>query len=428
MHVAVIGAGLLGVTTAYFLRRHGLTVTVLESRAEPALGASYGNGGYCQTSAPDPWNAPGVLKLFWRAWFAAVCGHADRSAFAVRTSALPGLLGWGRCFLKHANIETFRTHLIKNRHLAEYTQTVVADLVEREALDFCRSTSGGLIIFRDHASMESYAEVARYVGEDGARYGILDRDALLEKEPALYDVGDQLVGAVFFPDDSAGNPRAFCRQLAAIAEGNGVEFRYGASVRSIESSRSGVQVATSRDVITADAGVIAAGSESGRLAAALGIRLPIAPAKGYSISVPMDGWSDRPRHVIADMGVHAGINPMGDVLRVAGTAEFAGFKSGITSERTDYLIGLVRAVFPRFAETIDGKRIDPWAGLRPLSADGIPMIGKTHVDGVYVNTGHGGLGWTQAPGSSKALADLIAGVEPEFDLSAFSASRFHGRD
>lgn len=425
MHVVVIGAGLLGVTSAYFLRRHGFSVTVLESAVGPALGASYGNGGYYQTSAPDPWNAPGVMKLFWRAWFAALRGHADRSAFAVRTSALPGLLGWGRRFLKNANAKTFQDHLIKNKRLAEYTQTVVADLVESEMLDFCRSTSGGLIIFRDDASMASYKGVAKYAGEDGARYEVLDRNTLLEKEPALSEVGDQLVGAVFFPDDSAGNPHAFCRQLAAIAESKGVEFRYDTSADGIQSSGSGISVATGQDVITADAVVIAAGARSKSLAAQLGVRLPIAPAKGYSISVPMEGWSNRPRHVIADMGVHAGINPMGDTLRVAGTAEFSGFRPGITPERTNYLIGLVRAVFPGFAETIDRTSIDPWGGLRPLSADGIPIIGKTHVDGVYVNTGHGGLGWTQAPGSSKALADQIAGVGPEFDLAAFSVARFH---
>ncbi len=161
------------------------------------------------------------------------------------------------------------------------------------------------------------------------------------------------------------------------------------------------------------------------MAAQLGIRLPVAPAKGYSVSIPMADWSNPPRHIIADMGVHAGLNPMGDVLRVAGTAEFTGFHPGFSSARVEYMIDLVRAIFPTFAETIDAKQIDPWAGHRPLSADGIPMIGATGVDGVYVNTGHGGLGWTQAPGSSRALADLIAGVESGLDLSDYAVSRFN---
>ena len=138
----------------------------------------------------------------------------------------------------------------------------------------------------------------------------------------------------------------------------------------------------------------------------------------------MRDWDNRPSHVIADMGTHAGVNPMGDHLRVAGTAEFAGLRPGISPERTQYMIDLVRQTFPSFAETIDPEEIDPWGGHRPLSADGIPMIGETQVDGVYVNTGHGGLGFTQAPGSSKALADLVAGVSPQFDLADFSVSRF----
>lgn len=423
-HVVVIGAGLLGITTAYFLRRKGLDVTVLESADEPALGASYGNGGYYQSSAPDPWNAPGVMKVFWQAWRASLLGRVDRSAFAVRTSSLPGLLGWGAKFVRSATLETFQRNLLKNKTLAEYTQTVVKDLVVREALDFSRSTAGGLILFRDHQSMDGYVDIAKYVATHGARYDALDRQALLLKEPALSEVGEELVGAVYFPDDSAGNPRVFCQQLAAIAEDTGVDFRYGAAVSRIQPERGAVLAEVGGDQIVADAIVIAAGAWSKELAAPLGIALPIAPAKGYSISVPMADWANRPRHVIADMGVHAGINPMGDTLRVAGTAEFSGFKHGTSAARTDYLIGLVRAVFPSFAETIDRKRIDPWGGFRPLSADGIPIIGKTHVDRIYVNTGHGGLGWTQAPGSSKALADMIAGTEPGIDLGDFALARF----
>jgi len=152
--------------------------------------------------------------------------------------------------------------------------------------------------------------------------------------------------------------------------------------------------------------------------------LPIAPAKGYSISIPIPGQSNRPRHVIADMGIHAGVNPMGNVLRVAGTAEFSGFKEGVTTARIKYLLDLARQLFPTLVDSVEHDEIDPWGGHRPLSADGIPMIGPTRVHSVYVNTGHGGLGWTQSAGSGKALADKIAGKEPEIDLSDFSVARF----
>ncbi|MFK7888515.1 MAG: FAD-dependent oxidoreductase [Gammaproteobacteria bacterium] len=422
--VVVIGAGLLGITTAYFLRQHGYDVTVLERASEPALGASYGNGGYYQSTMPDPWNAPGALKMFAQAWMASITGKGDHSAFCARTSALPGLMSWGVRFLRNANRETFLSHLIKNKNLAQYTQTVVEDLVERETLDFARATDGGLVVFRKPEALESYGELAQWVSEHGARFELLDRDALLAKEPSLTEVGDELVGAVHFPDDSAGNSKIFCDQMAAIAQQNGVDFHYDTQVQKVSTTTEGVRVTTSEGEFAANALVIAAGVHSRALATPLGIDLPIAPAKGYSISVPMGGWSNRPRHVIADMDTHAGLNPMGDVLRVAGTAEFTGMRSGVSEERTRYLISLVRQLFPSFAKDVDPAQIDPWGGHRPLSADGIPMIGETPVKGVYVNTGHGGLGWTQAPGSSKALADLIAGDDSRFDLSGFSIARF----
>ena len=414
----------MGITTAYFLREHGADVTVLESQSGPALGASYGNGGYHQSSLPDPWNAPGALKMFWKAWSASLAGRSDSSAFAVRTGSLPGLVKWGRQFLKNSSREIFLQQLLRNMALSSYTRQVVAELVSSESLEYSRITTGGLIVFRDEQSMAGYRSVAEFASEHGCRFEMLDREALLSTEPSLYEIANKLAGAVYFPDDSAGDPRAFCCQIAAIAANRGVLFEYDTPVSGLARRGGRIHVQTPVSGRDADAVVIAAGARSSMLAQAIGEYLPIAPAKGYSITVPMHGWDKRPKHVIADMGPHAGINPMGDYLRVAGTAEFAGLRPGVTAERTQYMIGLVRESFPSFATTIDAQAIDPWGGHRPLSADGIPMIGRTSVDGVYVNTGHGGLGFTQAPGSSRALADLIVGETPQLDLADYSVMRF----
>ena len=424
MRVVVIGAGLLGVCTAYFLNRQGIEVDVLDREDSAARGASYGNGGYLQASLPDPWNAPGVFRIFSRAWLSSLAGRGDSSAFAVSTSALPGLMRWGIRFLKNANRSVFLDHLIKNMRLAKYTLTVLDELDEQEPLDYYASNKGGLIIFRDEASMTGYFDVARYAGDYGCVFEALDRDALLRTEPALADIRERLFGAVYFPDDRAGNSRLFCEQLSAAAGRRGVRFRFGESVQRIAGNSPDVVVTTNRDSVRCDAVVIAAGAWSASVARSIGIRVPIAPAKGYSISVPMDEDSIRPSHLIADMGVHAGINPMGDVLRVAGTAEFCGLRPGISAERTAYLIELLRQVYPKLAENVDVSRIDPWGGHRPLSVDGLPMIGATRVPGVYLNTGHGGLGWTQGAGSAKALADLIANADASFDLADYSLSRF----
>jgi D-amino-acid dehydrogenase len=424
MHVVVIGAGLTGITTAYFLRRHGIDVTVLEKEVAPALGASYGNGGLLQTSAPEPWNMPGIFSVFAQAWLAGLTGKGEKSAFVTRTLALPGLVGWGLKFLKYANAEDYLGQTVRNMRLASYSRDVLNELNSAESLSYSYRDCGAIFLHRSEESLAGYVTLAEHVGKNGARYKVLDCDALLEREPSLTEIGDQLVGAVFYPDDSAGSSRDFCQQMAEVCSEKGVEFAYDTLVSRISTNNHCVAVQTTNDEVVADALVIAAGAHSTRLAKSIGVRLPIAPAKGYSISIPMRNWDNRPRHVIGDMGVHAGVNPIGDVLRVAGTAEFAGMKEGISEERTDYLIGLARQIFPTFAATIKRDEIDPWGGLRPLSADGLPMIGSTSVKNVFVNGGHGGLGWTQAAGSGRAIADLIADANDRFDLSDYSPGRF----
>lgn len=424
MHTVVIGAGLLGASTAYFLLRHGIEVTLVEAQAGPALGASFGNGGYQQATVPDPWNAPGVGRLFWSAWKASLFGQADDSPFVVRTRALPGLIGWGRRFLKHAFQASYLDHTIKNWHLAQYTLEVTRQVADAEQISYAASDQGGLILFRSHDSLESYEQLARHLAERGARYERLDRDALYTQEPSLARLESRLVGAIYYPDDRSGDARAYCLGLVKALEANGAAIAYDEPVQDLSVLADGIRVQGKHLDVKADAVVIAAGSGSPLLARQLGIHLPITPAKGYSISVPMDDWELKPKHVMADMGVHAGVNPMGARLRVAGTAEFSGHSSEITQGRVRYLVDLLRALYPAEADRVDIADVEPWSGLRPLCADGLPIIGESPVPGVYLNTGHGGLGWTQALGSGKALADRIAGLAPDLDLSPYSYSRF----
>lgn len=425
MHVVIIGAGLMGITTAYYLCRHGVEVTVLDKEPGPALGASYGNGGLLQTSAPEPWNMPGIFSVFAQAWLASLTGRGESAAFVTRTLALPGLLGWGLKFLRYANRSDYLGHTVKNLRLSNYTRDALRELNSTESLDYARAENGSIFLFRDQASMAAYVDLAEHVAKHGSRYVALGRDDLLEREPSLSDIGEQLVGGVYYPADSAGNSRQFCEQMSQILAAKGAEFRYGRDVSRLSQQGDAWSVSAGHDNLVADAVVLCAGAHSTRLARSIGIRLPIAPAKGYSISIPMRDWGNRPRHVLADMGVHAGANPMGDILRVAGTAEFAGMRDGVSSERIDYLIGLTRQIFPQFAGTIRHDEIDPWSGLRPLSADGLPFIGRTHMQKIFINSGHGGLGWTQAAGSGKALADHIVGARNGFDLTDFSPVRFH---
>jgi len=424
MHVIVIGAGLLGVSSAYYLRRHGVDVTVLDGESGPAMGASHGNGGYVQASVADPWNAPGVFKMFAQAWMAGLGSKSESSAFVTRTGALPGLASWGLRFLKNSTAEIYLQHTLLNSRLARYSLHALAQIDADEGFSYSQSDTGGLIIFRSEEALLAYRQLSEQVCGEEMRFECLDRDALLQKEPSLCGISGELAGAVYFPSDHAGDSREFCEQLAATTTNQGTQFLFDTVVTGIDTTNGRVQISTLQEVHQADAVVIAAGVGSSKLAKSLGIYLPIAPAKGYSITIPMNDWADRPSHVIADMGVHAGVNPIGNALRVAGTAEFAGMKTGISEERVDYLIALTGQVFPEFAATIDPGDVSPWAGHRPLSADGLPILGSTVVENVYMNTGHGGLGWSQAAGSGRAVADQIVGVERSFDVSEYSIGRF----
>ena len=421
MHVVIIGAGLQGICTAYYLAEAGVEVTVLERNDGPALEASFGNGGYLQAECPEIWNQPGILGALPKWWWASLSGNRREAAKLLRTSELLRLLPWGIRFLRAAKPETYFRHVALNRELALYTLDCMADLRRELGVEYAHRSCGALFIYRDRDSLERLRPLLDRLG---AEWEELDRDMLLQTEPCLRPIGEELCGAVRFPRDVSADSYLFSQSMCELAAQKGVTFAYGSPVSRIAADGSGVSVAADGKEVRGDALIIAAGAYSGRLAATLGIKLPIAPAKGYSVTIPLGDWPERPRHVIGDMGVHAGLNVLGDSLRVAGTADFCGFDSSVDPERIDYMTGLVEAVLPEFADAMDRSAIRPFAGLRPLSVDGLPMIGATTVPNVYVNTGHGGLGWTMAAGSARALADRIRGLTPDLHLDSYSPLRF----
>ena len=421
MRVAIIGAGLQGICTAYYLARHGSEVLVLERNDGPALEASFGNGGYLQAECPEIWNAPGILRTLPKWWLASLGKGRQEAAMLLRTAELIRLLPWGLRFLRTAKPETFFAHIARNRELALYSLECLAELRQNLGLECAYRTCGALFLFRAPGGAEGHRPLLERLG---AEWRLLGREELLEVEPALRPIGEALHQAILFPRDASADSHAFAQALALCAQELGVEFRYGQSVTDICADASGATVRCGAASLPADVLVIAAGAASKPLAAQVGARLPIAPAKGYSITVPLGDWRPWPRHAIADMDVHAGLNVLGGSLRVAGTAEFCGHDSAIDPERIGYMTRLLEAMLPEFAAGMNRRAIRPFAGLRPLSADGLPMIGRAGPPNAFVNSGHGGLGWTQAAGSAKALADAIVGIHGAFDLAPFSPGRF----
>ncbi len=421
MHVLVIGAGLMGVSTAYFLQQRNLDVTVVESSSGPGEQTSFANAGLLTPSLADPWNAPGIGRMLIKS-----IGRED-APMLLRLRAVPSLIGWGIRFLRSSDDESFLDNFRKNVVLAKYNLDVLHELQAKTGLKFDHSARGTLRIFRD-------VDALRYASHTAARHRELldldflqlDRDRLLEVEPALALTAAKLAGAIHYPMDECGDARRYCEELVAIAASEGVRFRFCTKIRALSRRSKRIVAAITDDgaALEADVFVLAAGSHSARLAKPLGVRLPVRPAKGYSITVPMGHGPTCPTVPVIDDRLHAAVVPLGAKLRVGGTAEFAGFDLSIKPSRIENLVRLLHAVYPNLVKQDDSIDLKPWAGLRPMSVDGVPILGETSVSNLVLNSGHGHLGWSMAAASGKVVADLVTGRQPEIPLRDYELRRF----
>ena len=417
MHVLVIGCGLAGVTTAYFLQENGAQVTVLDRATGPARETSFANGSLITPSLADPWNSPGVFGVLLRS-----LGRED-SPMLLRPKVLPSLALWGLSFLRNSSQARYESSFLKNVRISAYSQTVMATLLDKHPLQFEHVMEGTLQVFRNPEGLEDALKVAHFLKQVQVRHRALTRGELIEFEPALGPIKDDLSGAITYPDDEVGNARLFCEELCRVAKDEGVQFRFSEQVLSIERVRNSVTgVVTAREKLTADAYVLATGSYSPEFAKKLGFRLPVRPAKGYSLTVPMDKANPQPRYAVIDDELHAAVVPLGDKLRIAGTAEFTGFDLNINPRRIANLQALLKRIYPELP--VSEQRMEAWTGLRPMTTDGMPILGSSPIANLFLNTGHGPLGWTMACGSGKIVADLVIDRRPEFDGSAYGYDRF----
>lgn len=416
--IIVIGGGLAGVTSAYELAERGHSVELLEAREGVALETSYANGSMLTASMSDPWNSPGVHRHLWASLF------DPHSAMKLRLHAVPTLLSWGCKFLRNSSPTRYRAATRANYILAKYSLELTAALRARLKLVYDASTRGTMKVFRDEAAMQGPAALARLLSEHGLRHELCDRDRAIALEPQLAGIRDQIAGALHFPDDESGDAHLFCRALtdAFVAVGGRLHTRV--TVERLESDNYGtIRVWTNTDVIEASRVVVAAGNSSARLLRDVGVAVPIRPAKGYSVTVDVPDDEIRPGIAVIDDAMHAAVVPLGTKVRVAGTAEFAGDDRTLRADRIDNLFNLLGALYPNIASRIDKQAASCWTGLRPMSADGLPFIGATTARGVYVNAGHGHLGWTLAAGAAGLLADLMSGTRPAIDPEPYRARR-----
>lgn len=423
MRVIVVGAGIVGLASAWFLLAEGLRDLVIVDRAAgPAEGTSFANGALLHPSSVEPWNSPGILGYVLRH-----LGREDASVL-LRARALPSLLGWGLRFLRESSAERFRANALANTALAVRSMRCIRE-IGLDPARFDHATRGSLMVFRDAAALDAAIEWASLIASAGVRHRVLDRSALLTVEPALAPVAGELAGAIHNLDDETGDCHRFCQAVSSELAAAGLDMRWGTEVEGLEAGRDGSPAVRLRDGsrIRGDAVVLAAGPQSTALARPLGLRLPVRPAKGYSLTYTLAADSPAPRVPVVDRGLHVAVTPLGAGpgarLRVAGTAEFCGDDLRLAPGRAAHLAGLAARLYPQVLAGTESPR--SWTGLRPMCADGRPLIGPTRVPGLWLNTGHGHLGWTVGAASGHLLALRMIGQDPPaLDGEAFAPSRF----
>lgn len=416
MRIVILGAGVVGVATAWHCLRAGHEVVVVDRQPGAGLETSFANAGQLSYGFAAPWAAPG---LPWKAlrWLAM-----KHRPLVLWPRPDPAMIGWLLRLLANCTPEAFARNRDRMLRLALYSKRAMASLRQETGIAYDGQSRGTLQLFRRPEQMEAARREAPALAALGLEHGLLDAEGCIAREPALALVRARIAGGLFLPGDETGDAHLFTQRLAALAEQQGAVFRYGTVVRAIlvEGGRA-VGVTTGAEVIRGDAVVVAAGSYSPALLAPLGIRIPVYPVKGYSLTVPVEDPAAAPVSTVMDETYKVGITRLGDRIRIGGTAELAGFSLRLRAARRATLEAALTTLFPRGGDAAKGRF---WTGLRPMTPDGTPIVGPTRIPGLFVNTGHGTLGWTMAAGSGRLLADLISGAEPEIAAEDLGPSRY----
>lgn len=417
MKVLVLGAGVIGTTAAWFLARDGHSVTVVDRRPAPGDETSFANGGQLSASGARPWANPNVPRLLLK-WL----GRPD-APLVFRPRWDPLLWRWTLSFLANCRASATHANTAKILRLALFSREALKTLrAETGDLAFDYGSRGILHVFRDASALDEAAKEADELTRLGLPFEIVPRERIRQLEPALEHALPKLAGATYCPDDGTGDAHAFTVALAERAKAMGVTFALGTTIKTIAAANGRVTgVVTDRGTLDAELYVAALGSYSPLLLRQLGLRLPIVPAKGYSATVPIRDATATPSLSVTDEERKIVVTPMGKRLRIAGTAEFAGYNLKLDERRANAVLKDGLDLFPRAG---NAEEATLWTGLRPLTPDGAPILGRTPYSNLLLNTGHGTLGWTLAAGSGAAIAALASGRDPGVDLGGLTLERF----
>jgi len=414
MRFVVLGGGVVGVTTAYQLQRDSHDVVILERNGDVAAGASWGNAGMIAPGHSFVWSSPRAPIILAKSLV------LRDQALRFRLSADPRLYAWTWGFLKECTAAKARRNTLLKHRLAAYSQTVLDSVVAEEAIDYDRNTRGILYMHRSQRALDAGVEHMRLLESDGQIIKTLDRNQVIALEPGLAHAKEQIAGAILCPTDETGDCAKFTRALAAKVVERGGEIVTGATVRGFKTDGDRVAGAiTDRGSFAGDGYVLALGAESPILARSLGISLPIYPIKGYSLTIPIGTSKSPPTIGCLDEHNLVAISRFGDRLRVTATAEFAGYDASHKPSDFAFMKRVTQELFPEGAEY---DRAEMWAGLRPMTPTNLPLIGQRRFSNLFLNCGHGHIGWTMSHGSARIAADLIAGRKPAIPMDGLMAA------
>lgn len=417
MNVVVLGAGVTGTATAWYLAQAGHQVTVIDRQPDAGLETSFANGGQISACHAVPWANPDVIPKLLK-WL----GREDAPLIFRLGRWDPDLWLWGLRFL--ANCTPGRTAVNTERTLrvALHSRTCLQNLRQQLGLDYDHLTAGILHIYTDATEFDHACQAAQIMSRNGLERHIKSVAECFAVEPALSRTPEKLEGGIFTPSDESGDAYKFTQELAKAAERLGVDFRWNTHIESIDhDGRRITAIQTDQGPVTGDAYVMALASYSPRMARQLNLRLPIVPAKGYSVTIPITAPDKAPLVSITDDARKLVFTRLGDRLRVAGTAEMAGWNLDMSEIRWKVQIQRAQTLFPDCAAF---AKAEPWAGLRAVTPDSVPILGATPYANLWLNTGHGTLGWTMACGSGQIIADLISGKPPAIRLDGLGMERF----
>ena len=410
MKVAVLGAGILGVTSAWYLREAGHEVVVIDRREGAGLETSFANGGQVSVCHAEPWANPSApLKIL--KWLSR-----DDAPLLFRLRMDPAQWSWGLRFLYECMAWRTRENTGQILAMSCYSRTVLQQLRRDTGIEYDNLSRGILHFYTDAAEFRAAKEATATLQRLGLDREVKSVEEAVAIEPALASIRSKMVGATYTASDESGDAFKFTQRLAAMAAAKGVEFRHGTTIlglRAADNAVTGVVVtsqANGQETLKADAYVVALGSYSPLLTLPLGLSLPIYPAKGYSATLAVTNPAAAPTVCLSDDTLKMAITRLGDRLRLAGTAELSGYSTDLDMPRCQSLVRRAREVFP---DAADYEHPVYWAGLRPATPSNVPLVGKTRIRNLYLNTGHGTLGWTMGAGSGKAIADILSGRPPE---------------